>query len=260
VTAFTLDDILAAGRAAWPGVEVPPAVLADWLAGRLPEGAARERAVELYLTCACARGDAAAVAAFERTYFVEVDEAGRRARAGDAVTADARQNLARYLFTGEEPAIGTFRGRGDLRGWMRVAAMREVLRLVKLGRRDVLVDDERFLDAICPTADPELGHLRKMFRSELTQAFGRAITSLSEKQRMLLRRQLEGATIDDLAAEHSVHRATAARWLVDARAAVRERTRVALATSLGARSEDAESILRLVASRLDVSLDRLLGG
>jgi RNA polymerase sigma-70 factor (ECF subfamily) len=65
-------------------------------------------------------------------------------------------------------------------------------------------------------------------------------------------------TIDVLAAEHGVHRATAARWLADARTAVHDRTRVELARSLGAATHEADSIIRLVEGRLDVSLDRLL--
>jgi RNA polymerase sigma-70 factor (ECF subfamily) len=260
MTAIPVDDLGARARAAWPGVEVPDGDFAAFVGERLGASPDPDRAVELYLTLACSRGDAAAVRLFEKTFFGVVDEAARRARAAPAVAADARQNLARSMFTGDAPAIATFRGRGDLRGWMRVAAMREVLRLVRQGKRDVLLDDDRFLDALCPPADPELGHLRKMFRGEITEALRRAIASLSADHRALLRRQLEGVTIDELAAEHKVHRATAARWLAEARRAVRDGTRRELAKSLGAVSADADSILRQVSVRLDVSLDRLLGG
>jgi RNA polymerase sigma-70 factor (ECF subfamily) len=200
------------------------------------------------------------VARFQATFFGEIDVAARRARASAAIAADARQNLARSLFTGSAPAIATFRGRGDLRGWMRVAAMREVLLLAKRSKRDLLVEDERFLDALCPADDPEVGYLRNMFRKEITGAFARAVAGISEEHRGLLRRQLDGVTIDELAAELGVHRATAARRLAAARQAVLDLTRRELAASLGAVSADAESLLRLVSGRLDVSLDRLLGG
>ena len=252
-------DVLRLARAAWPGIDVPAEAFARWLEER-PGDEEPERLAELYLACACARGDGAAVAAFERTYFDVIDEAGRRARAGSAIAADARQNLSRSLFTGASPAIATFRGRGDLRGWMRVAAMREVLRLVKQGKRDVLIDDERFLEALCPANDPELGYLRNLFRKEITAAFARAVTALSDEQRGLLRKQLDGVTIDELAAELGVHRATAARKLAAAREAVRDRTRRELAEGLGGVSADADSLIRLVSGRLDVSFDRLLGG
>jgi len=255
-----IDELVHAARGAWPGVEVARDVFAAWLEARMGNEGHPERAVELYLTCACARGDATAVARFQQAFFGEIDSAARRARAGATVAADARQNLARSLFTGAAPAIATFRGRGDLRGWMRVAAMREVLRLAKSAKRDVLVEDERLLDAVCPASDPEVGYLREHFRDEITGAFARAVAGISEEHRGLLRRQLEGVTVDELAAELGIHRGTASRRLAAARQAVLERTRRELGATLGAVSADVESMIRLVGGRLDVSLGRLLGG
>jgi len=258
------DDLVAAARVAWPGIAVPEAELVDFVVRRLgPAGLEpelRERAVELVLACACARGDSSAVAAFERSFFDEVDWAARRARASTAVAADARQDLARSLFTGAAPAIATFNGRGDLRSWFRVAATRAVLRLASRHKREVLVDHDRLLDNLCPPTDPEIGHLRDRLRGPVRDAFAKAIALLSDRHRALLQRQLDGATIDDLAAEHGVHRATCARWLAVARAAVREATARELAAGLGADTAEAESLLRLVSSRLDVSLARLLRG
>ncbi len=57
---------------------------------------------------------------------------------------------------------------------------------------------------------------------------------------------------------HQVHRATAARWLQSIRDALLERTRVELQARLGAGAADVDSVIRLVASRLDVSLERVL--
>src|SRR5262249_45221927 len=184
-------ELLSAARAAWPGVSFSEKELADFVLRRLgPKGLEpelRERAVELALTCAWAGGDAAAIALFERTFFDEVDWAARRSRASDAVAKDARQNLARYLFLGDSPAVATFRARGELRGWFRVAATREVLRLITHRKREVLIDDERFLEDICPPTDPDIGHLREKLRGPLREAFARAIATLSDQHRELLR-------------------------------------------------------------------------
>src|SRR5689334_23192125 len=60
-----------AGRAAWPGVELGDEALAAWLAERVPDGADPAAALgalhagDLYLACACALADPAAIAAFE---------------------------------------------------------------------------------------------------------------------------------------------------------------------------------------------------
>jgi RNA polymerase sigma-70 factor (ECF subfamily) len=263
ISSVAVEELVAAARTMWPGVELDPEIYAAFVGERLGDSASapgsRERALELYLTCACAAGDAAAIALFERSLFPEVDAAARRARADAAIAGDARQELARSLFTGDRPGVATFRGRGDLRGWMRVTAMHQVLKLMKQRRREVLVDDERFLDALCPPEDPELGHLRGQFRGPLIAAFHRAVASLSDEHRALLRLQLDGITIDQLAAQRGIHRATAARWLAEARRAVRDATGRELAALLGAGTAEAESIIRLASSRLDVSLDRLLG-
>ena len=42
------------------------------------------RAGDLYLTCACANGDSSAIAAFQESYFQEVDATVRRLDAGEA--------------------------------------------------------------------------------------------------------------------------------------------------------------------------------
>jgi RNA polymerase sigma-70 factor, ECF subfamily len=55
-----------------------------------------------------------------------------------------------------------------------------------------------------------------------------------------------------------VHRATAARWLTDARERLGEIIRTELAARLQIAAEEVDSIVRLVQSRVDMSLDRLL--
>jgi len=57
---------------------------------------------------------------------------------------------------------------------------------------------------------------------------------------------------------YGVHRATAARWLSDAREALGALIRAELAARLRIATEDVDSIVRLVQSRVDMSLDRLL--
>ena len=57
------------GRAAWPTVELAPEAFAAYLAEREPTPA---RAADLYIACACARGDEEAIGRFEATYFEDV--------------------------------------------------------------------------------------------------------------------------------------------------------------------------------------------
>src|SRR5262245_49870673 len=86
-----LESFIAAGAAAWPTVHVAPERLAGFVAERL--AATSEGlfalgdlpAADLYLACACADGDRAAIAAFEGRYLGEVDAAARAMRAPDEV-------------------------------------------------------------------------------------------------------------------------------------------------------------------------------
>src|SRR6185369_15152770 len=76
--AALLDGMLAAGRETWPGVDLDPEAFARGVADRLPaEGDAAAalgalHAADVYLACACARGDGRALAAFERRYIAGV--------------------------------------------------------------------------------------------------------------------------------------------------------------------------------------------
>jgi RNA polymerase sigma-70 factor (ECF subfamily) len=69
---------------------------------------------------------------------------------------------------------------------------------------------------------------------------------------------LDGLSIDDLGGLHGVHRATAARWLQKARETLLKETKKNLMKRLGISLAEVDSILRILQSRLDLSLERAL--
>ena len=69
---------------------------------------------------------------------------------------------------------------------------------------------------------------------------------------------LGGLTVDQVGEVYGVHRATATRWLAKIRAQVLADTRGELAQELSVPARELESIMQLVQSRLDVSVQRLL--
>jgi RNA polymerase sigma-70 factor (ECF subfamily) len=82
---------------------------------------------------------------------------------------------------------------------------------------------------------------------------------LSDRQRTILRQQLlDGLSIDEIGALYRIHRATAARWLEQARQQVLENTRALLLERLQVRPQELDSIIRLIRSRLEVSLRQLV--
>jgi RNA polymerase sigma-70 factor, ECF subfamily len=256
------------GRRAWPGIATDAEAFVAQLGRTLPAEATvadlgNLRAGDVYLACACAAGDERAIETFEAHFFREVDVAAARMHAPAGLADEAKQQLRRILFVREEPrpaAAGEFGGRGDLRGWVRVAAVRELLRLLGVSKREVGVGDEAVFDLLSPPGDPELAYLRDLYRVEVSAGLRAAFAGISPRDRALLRYQVvEGLSIDRIGALYGVHRATAARWLERARAGILERTRAELRRRLGIAEDEVDSILRLVESRVDVTLERVLG-
>jgi RNA polymerase sigma-70 factor (ECF subfamily) len=114
-------------------------------------------------------------------------------------------------------------------------------------------------DRMLPIDDPELSILRAQYRDTVDAALRAALVGLDARARALLRYQLlDGWSIDQVGKLYGVHRATAARWLADARAALGDAIRTELASRLRIAASEVDSIVRLVQSRVDMSLDRLL--
>src|SRR5215510_2041902 len=88
-----LEDRLAAGRVAWPDVELDALAFMRHLAERTTEGRlpAADRSGDLFLACACAHGDARAIAAFDRALRPEIARSLARGGSPPAFTDDVLQ-------------------------------------------------------------------------------------------------------------------------------------------------------------------------
>ena len=265
-----MDPILAghfaAGRAAYPDVAVAEARFATEIARRAGEGAGPERWAalrgdHLYLAIACADGDTVALARLDAEFLDEVDACAKRMRATPDQGAEVRAHLRRILFVsepGRPSAVSAYSGRGDLRSYIRVIATRELVRVINKGKREIGVEDE-VLDLLSPPGDPELVYLRDQYRGDVDAAMRDAVLALPEQSRALLRYHLiEGWSIDRIGTLYGVHRATAARWVNTAREELGDAIRAEVAKRLQIATDDVASIVRMVQSRIDVSLARLL--
>jgi len=263
-----LDDIVRAARLAWPGVELPAEQFVAHLARHLPADAPAETALarmhtgDLYLARACALGNPQAVRAFEQHCLDGVELALARYRAASDLIAEVKQRVRERALVGElgPPRIDGFSGRGDLRSWVRVMAAREAIGVLRTARRETPLDDDAPLHALITPGDPELEHAKAHYLEQFKQAFSAALRSLSPRDQTLLRQHvIDGLTIDQLGALYHVHRATAARSLERARRAVLVATRERLGSVLQVRSSELDSILRLIRSRIEVTLRGLVG-
>jgi RNA polymerase sigma-70 factor (ECF subfamily) len=224
-------------------------------------GAALDRlfAEDLALAFACGRGSRAAMERFEREYAGEVDRAFRRMNAGTLQASDVRQQVLEKLFVGERPKILDYSGQGPLRVWLRVAALRLLTNLVTRAPRETPLEDELLAAEPLAGADPELEHMRNLYRAEFKQAFAAAVAALDVDDRVLLHQRFASRlSMEELAAAHDVHVNTASRWLQRARTALERAVRDDLQRRLRVSEGQLQSILRLVQSQLDITLGRLL--
>jgi len=264
-----LAAIIGDATARWPGIARDDEGFAAAFARALDpeltvEAAARPvHGLDLFLAHACARGDATALAVFERELMPVVDRALGRAGLGDSALAELRQRMRASLFVAREdrpPAIASYAGRAPLVAWLRVVAAREAS---ALARRDhhVPADDDEIDGMVEQTLDPELQLDREAYRNEFRDAFAEAFARLAAADRNLLRLHLlDRVGIDEIAAMHGVHRATAARWLKRVREQLFRDTRHGLMARLKLTPSEFESAMRLVRSHLDVSITRHLRG
>jgi len=222
------------------------------------------RAADLYLACACARGVSGAIERFEQTFGGEIGRTARRFERRGLGADDLHQLLRNKLFAaqpGESPKIASYTGQGFLQNWVRVTTTRTFIDATRpqADTPEIPIADELIAMLPEPGADPELELLKRQHLAHFKAAFAEAVGTLDASDRVVLRQHLvERLTIDQIGALYHLHRATAARRVVKAREALLAATRTALAARLGLSPEQLESVLALIASRMDASVERLL--
>lgn len=260
-----IDELLAQAASKWPRVRaIDRDRLADELARRLGDATDAVIATlseDVCVAIAAGDGDEEAARACEEIAGREIEFAAQRLRATSSQAEETRSELRRLWFTadGDRPAaLSTFTGRGDLRAYARVIAAHSLARRIQRDRREQPLEPD-MLDVLRSTLDPEIALLRETYRETVEKAFVEALAELTDRQRAVLRYHLlEGWSIDELGTRYGVHRATAARWLADGRAQLGQGIRTRLAAELLLGESQIDSIVALVTSRIEVSLDRLL--
>jgi RNA polymerase sigma-70 factor (ECF subfamily) len=268
-----LEDILlrlvTEAHAAWPTVQLRDTSFLAHLAERTPqdvdlfEWLPTVHASDLYLACACAHGEATAIEAFTNDFGQLLERAASRIRSGGVQTEDVKQQLLEKLLfeRGERPpAIALYAGQGALKGYLRVAAVHQGLKILDKYKRMPPVDD---LDEVFSMAatddDPELATLKSRYRGEFKAAFQEAIAALESADRNLLRyHYLSGLNTRQIGAIFGCDQSTIVRKLTKTRTGLLHDTRKRLSRALGVGNTEFESILKLVESQLEVSIERVL--
>ena len=262
-----LREALAAGRGAWVGFELEADVFVPYLARRArPEtdAVAEVRAMhaaDLYLACACAGGRPEAIAVFDAWFSPVVRAAVARLGETGAFADEVIQTLRHKLLVadGDEPRIASYAGQGALASWVRVAATRAALSLLRKYGREVPADDDALLDGPATSASPELELLKREYRDEFRRAFYDAFASLDARARNLLRLYyVDGLNVEAIGVIYRVHASTVSRRIARARQNALDETRRLLGERLALPASEVDSLLVAVRSQMDVSLGSLL--
>jgi RNA polymerase sigma-70 factor (ECF subfamily) len=245
------------GRAAWPQV------LLDRrrFTARLAEVGETRHVEDLYLATACASSLPAALAAFERNFLVDVPLFIARIDSSPQVAADLQQALREHLLVapaGQRPRIADYSGRGPLRGWLRVTAVRKLHHL-RRNEKPTAGLDAAAVDRLAASGpDPERALLEERHRRDFEHALRAALQALNSLDRALLRLHvLDGHSIDELCLMQGVHRATVARRLQRLKRRIFDDAIELVGLRLNIDGDEAESLLEQVRGRIDVNLTPL---
>lgn len=255
-----LAELVAAAKTLRPALDREP--FAAHLAEVAPEQG--ELAIgDLALAFEAARGDQAALAELHATLERTARPALAAAGYAPTIIDDAIQETSVRLMVapaGEaRPLLLTYQGRAPISAWIKTIALRTASRLVDISRR--VHADDAVLSRLASAHDPAAAVIKAELRPAVRAAFAAAIRGLSYFHRELLAAVIiDGATIDQLARQHGIHRATAARWVGRARAALDDGLRHELAVTLGLTPSEVSSALSAIATSIELTPERLVAG
>jgi RNA polymerase sigma-70 factor, ECF subfamily len=218
---------------------------------------------DLALAFQAAHGDDRAVAELhaliERAARIALATAGY---APSVIEDTIQETSVRLLLSTPDdrrPILLTHQGRARLSAWVKTIALRTAARLVELEKR--VQRNDGIIELLAGSHDPARDVLKSDLRPAVRAAFASAVRGLSYFHRELLASVIiDGETIDQMARRHKVHRATAARWIGRARAALDEGMRRELGTALRLSPSEVSSVLTAIATTIDFTVDRLLDG
>ena len=245
----------------WPGIGLAPDDFFAHLRALHGDADPPQHADELYLACACAKRDEAALKVLEESYLQTLRPIIARVDARDEFLDEVLQMLRHRLFVGSPGKLAGYTGKGPLRAWLGISAGRIALDSQRTVRRRRECSDElaqRFFEA--ETERPE----NRAFLREHAPVLERVLTSvlreLPGRERNVLRLHYgQQLNIDAIGRMYDVHRATVARWIAGCRKQVIDRVRARLRAELGPCSDsEFESMVQVMRDELELSLSAML--
>lgn len=262
-----LKDMIEIAHTTWPEIHIPDEAFLAYVAERVPadrpvdESLAELQGADLYLAKCCLDRDQIAISTFDKMLRERASSMARRQGLRNADCDDLVQDLRERILLGTHrnaPILQNYAGRGSLAGWLRVVVARLTLQAKNAHKPMLPIEDQ--LEAQIgldghDEIDPELAYLKARYLTEFRTAFRQAFSQLQVRDQNVLRYSVEQQlNIDQIGRIYGVHRATVARWLVSIRHSLLKKTYHNLCLDFGVERGEIQSILRIIESRLDISL------
>ena len=252
------------------GLAIDPDALLAHVEARVDESErARAPLADLAWAFALGHGDPAAIARFESEALGRVADAVTRIDSDPAFATAVRDALRVRLLVGDlspgassaadraPPRVLEYAGRGPFVHWVLVAAIRVGYDLKR--RRGDREDPTPDLDAIWGD-DPESSVVRRESRALLKGWLEEALRGLDDRRRAVIHLYfVEDVSSEAIARMYGVHRGTVARWVEEAKEAVRSAVRRRALATPGLGPEEIESMVRAADGHLSLSLSFLRG-
>jgi RNA polymerase sigma-70 factor, ECF subfamily len=261
---------LEAARVAWQGVDLPRAAFIEHVAAAVAQRnppdpwahVARLHLPDLYLACACLRGDPTALEALQ-PLLAAVPMMVRSLSPDPGFAGDVRARVSELLLVqgpGRTAKLARYGGEGTLRSWFLVVVQRQALALKKAeSARAPAADAPAWSDLLAGRFEPELELLRARFLPQLEAAMREAVARLPRRERIVLRLSIvKGVTMQQIAASYRVNQSTVSRWIARALDGLHEQVRRSFRERCDLGNTEAESLIAAVRSRVEISLGGLL--
>jgi RNA polymerase sigma-70 factor (ECF subfamily) len=226
------------------------------LGGRL-DSLSDARLESIYLACAAGHRDEAAIAAIDAELLAKAAHAVVKLRGPSTLPQDVRQAMREVLFVSEpgaRPKILDYAARSDLGTWLHAMAMRAGFALQRRRVTDGEGDDEALISSAVAEGDPQIDQMKAQDVKLVKAAFATALAAQASETRALLRQYyIEGLGVEVLGRVYGVAPSTISRRLAKAHQALLAGLRAELSSRLRVSAQEAESLVRSLRSRLDVS-------
>lgn len=217
---------------------------------------------DLYLACACLKPDPEALNRLDREYLTRLAELLTNSRLSQDALAEIRQLVWIQIVVGtgkSKPELAAYRGLGSLRRWIQIVASHLVRKQGAPSQVTPYEDAQAVIEGLPAPDDPEFDALKRSHLPELLEAMSGAFSTLSPKQRYLLRLHFRDrlSTIK-IAQLHGVNQSTIWRDIKGALDAVHEEMKRQLQERLRLSTHDFESLVNALRSQFNLSISQIL--